>query len=176
VTIAPLAAGDAEELLELLVRNRAFLAPYEPLRPDSDFTIEGVRASIEQLAAARESGAAYAFCIRAGGAIVGRVSLSQVFRRAFQSCYLGYFVGEEHNGRGYATAGVRLAVDYAFDDLRLHRVQANVMTKNPRSARVLEKAGFRREGLALRYLQIAGRWEDHDMYAMTVEDRGAGTF
>jgi [ribosomal protein S5]-alanine N-acetyltransferase len=170
VTIAPLVQDDAEELLRLMLRNRAFLAPYEPVRPETDFTMAGIRASIGDLAAARRAGAAYAFCIRAGGALVGRVSLSQVFRKAFQSCYLGYFVGEEHNGRGYATGAVRLAVGFAFDDVGLHRVQANVMTKNPRSARVLEKAGFRREGLALRYLQIAGRWEDHDMYAITVED------
>jgi ribosomal-protein-alanine N-acetyltransferase len=153
-----------------MVRNRAFLEPYEPVRAETDFTIAGVRASIAELTAARAAGAAYPFCIRAGGAIVGRVTLSQVFRRAFQNCYLGYFVGQEHNGRGYATAAVRLAVAYAFDEVRLHRVQANVMTKNPRSARVLEKAGFRKEGLALHYLQIAGRWEDHDMWAITVED------
>lgn len=159
-------------MLELLVRNRAFLAPYEPLRSDRDFTIHGVRESIADLDAARAAGTAYGFCIRAGGAIVGRLTLSQVFRRAFKNCYLGYFVGEEHNGRGYATGAVRLAVDYAFDELRLHRVQANVMTKNPRSGRVLEKAGFRKEGLALRYLQIAGRWEDHYLYAVTVEDAG----
>ena len=153
-----------------MVRNRAFLEPYEPRRPASDFTAVGVRAAIAELEAARAAGAAYSFCIRAGGAIVGRVTLSQVFRRAFQNCYLGYFVAEEHNGRGYATEAVRLAVRYAFDDLGLHRVQANVMTKNPRSARVLIKAGFRKEGLALRYLEIAGRWEDHDLYAVTVED------
>lgn len=152
------------------MRNRSFLEPFEPLRAGSDFTIEGVRASIDDLAAARAAGTAYAFCIRAGGALVGRITLSQVFRRAFQNAYLGYFVGEEHNGRGYATAAVRLAVAHAFEDLRLHRVQANVMTKNPRSARVLEKADFRKEGVALHYLQIAGRWEDHDLFAITVED------
>lgn len=159
-----------------MLENRAFLEPYEPARPSSDFTIAGVKASIADLGAARAAGAAYPFCIRAEGAIVGRLTLSQVFRRAFQNCYLGYFVAERHNGRGYATEAVRLAVDYAFDDLGLHRVQANVMTKNPRSARVLEKAGFRREGLALNYLQIAGRWEDHDLFAITVEDRTAGSF
>ncbi len=159
----------------MILRNRAFLEPYEPARPESDFTIAGVRAGIAELVAARAAGVAYPFCIRAGDAIVGRITLSQVFRRAFQNCYLGYFVGEEHNGRGYATAAVRLAVGFAFDDLGLHRVQANVMTTNPRSARVLEKAGFRHEGRALRYLQIAGRWEDHDMYAITAEEADAGT-
>jgi ribosomal-protein-alanine N-acetyltransferase len=157
-------------MLELLVRNRAFLAGYEPVRPKSDYTLEGQRAAIAELALARTADTAYAFCIRAGGRIVGRLTLSQVFRRAFRNCYLGYWVGEEHNGRGYATAAVRLAVRHAFDVLDLHRVQANVMTRNPRSARVLEKAGFRHEGMAVRYLQIAGRWEDHDLYAITAED------
>lgn len=157
-------------MLDLLVRNRAFLAPFEPLRPEADFTIEGQRDEIAELAAARAADSAYAFCIRAGGDLVGRLTLSQVFRKAFRNCYLGYWVGEEHNGRGYATAAVRAAVDYALGELGLHRVQANVMTKNPRSARVLEKTGFRREGLALRYLQIAGAWEDHHLYAVTAED------
>ncbi|HEX2057478.1 MAG TPA: GNAT family protein [Actinomycetota bacterium] len=172
--MTPLVADDAEEMLELLLANRDFLEPFEPIRPPSDFTLAGQRAAIEELAAARAAGAAYAFCIRADGVLVGRLTLSQVFRKAFRNCYLGYWVGEEHNGRGIATEAVGLAVRYAFGDLGLHRVQANVMTRNPRSARVLEKAGFRKEGLALRYLAIAGRWEDHDMYAITVEDLPAG--
>lgn len=159
-------------MLAALERNREFLHPYEPIRPASDFTLSGQIASLEDLASQAEAGSAYAFGIRArGGELVGRITISQVFRKAFQNCYLGYWVAEEHNGRGYATQAVTQAVDYAFAKLGLHRVQANVMTKNPRSARVLEKAGFRREGIALRYLQIAGRWEDHDMFAITTEDR-----
>lgn len=173
--LAPLGPGDAEKLLAVLVHNRAFLEPFEPMRPESDFTPEGARAVLTRLAAEREAGTTYPFAITLGDEIVGQLTLSQVFRKAFQSCYLGYWVAEEHNGRGYATAAVRAAVDHAFGDLRLHRVQANVMTRNPRSARVLEKAGFRREGLALRYLRIAGRWEDHYLYAITQEDRaGSG--
>ena len=144
-----------------------------PVQPESDFTIEGTLATIRDFDAASRAGTAYAFCIRAGGALVGRLTLGQVFRKAFCSCYLGYWVAEEHNGRGYATEAVRLGVRHAFEELGLHRVQANVMTSNPRSARVLEKAGFRKEGHALRYLQIAGRWEDHDIYAITVEDLGS---
>ncbi|MDQ3951707.1 MAG: GNAT family N-acetyltransferase [Actinomycetota bacterium] len=171
--MTPLVRGDAEDLLALLVANRAFLEPFEPIRPASEFTLAGQRAAIEELVAAHAAGAAYSFCIRAGGELIGRLTLSQVFRKAFRNCHLGYWVGEEHNGRGYATAAVRAAVRLAFDDLGLHRVQANVMTRNRRSARVLEKAGFRKEGLALRYLAIAGRWEDHDMYAITVEDVAA---
>ena len=153
------------------MRNRGFLEPFEPLRPAADFTLPGVKAMIARRAEEKAAGTTYEFAIKVSGAIVGGLTLSQVFRKAFQSCYLGYWVAEEHNGRGYGTAAVRAAVDYAFGGLGLHRVQANVMTKNPRSARVLEKAGFRREGLALHYLQIAGRWEDHYLYAITQEDR-----
>ncbi len=163
-------------MLAALLRNRAFLEPFEPLRPESDFTLAGQHASLRALEGARVAGTTYAFAIRPAdtGEIAGRITLSQVFRRSFQNCYLGYWVAEEHNGRGYATQAVELAVGHAFGELGLHRVQANVMTKNPRSARVLEKAGFRREGLALRYLQIAGRWEDHDMFAITAEERASG--
>jgi ribosomal-protein-alanine N-acetyltransferase len=171
VRLAPLEADDAGDLVSALVRNRTFLEPFEPARRESDFTLEGARATLARLARERDAGTTYAFAIRAGDELVGQLTLSQVFRKAFQSCYLGYWVGEEHNGRGYATAAVGAAVDYAFGDLGLHRVQANVMTSNPRSARVLEKAGFRREGVALRYLRIAGRWEDHFLYAITQEDR-----
>ncbi|MFN2588791.1 MAG: GNAT family N-acetyltransferase [Actinomycetota bacterium] len=173
--LTSLGAGDAQEMVAVLQRNRAFLAPFEPVRPEADFTLAGQRAALRALEDARAAGTTYGFAIRtASGELVGMITLSQVFRKSFQSCYLGYWVAEEHNGRGFATRAVELAVDHAFDDLALHRVQANVMTKNPRSARVLQKAGFRREGLALRYLQIAGRWEDHDMYAVTAEDRARG--
>lgn len=157
----------------MLLRNRAFLEPFEPVRAAPELTLAGQEAVLRAVEEARAADTTYAFGIRTAptGELIGRVTLSQVFRRSFQSCYLGYWVAEEHNGRGHATRAVELAVRYAFDDLGLHRVQANVMTKNPRSARVLEKAGFRKEGVALRYLQIAGRWEDHDMFAVTVEER-----
>ena len=65
---------------------------------------------------------------------------------------------------------MRAAAAHAFDDLRLHRVQANVRTTNEASRRVLQKAGFRREGLALRYLELDGAWVDHDLFAITAED------
>ncbi|MDQ4024288.1 MAG: GNAT family N-acetyltransferase [Actinomycetota bacterium] len=175
VRLAALVPADAQEMLEVLRRNRAFLAPFEPVRPAADFTLAGQQASLQALGEARTAGTTYAFGIRApAGELIGRVTLAQVFRGSFQNCYLGYWVAEDHNGRGYGTRAVELAVGYAFEELGLHRVQANVMTKNPRSARVLQKAGFRKEGLALRYLQIAGRWEDHDMYALTAEDRTTG--
>ena len=89
---------------------------------------------------------------------------------AWHNATLGYYVDEELNGRGIATKAVVLACEFAFSKLGLHRIQAGIMPRNVASARVVQKAGFRHEGLAERYLYIAGSWEDHDIYALTVED------
>ncbi|MDX6512499.1 MAG: [ribosomal protein S5]-alanine N-acetyltransferase, partial [Gaiellaceae bacterium] len=102
--------------------------------------------------------------------LVGFVHLSGLARGPAQTAFLGYWIAQAANGRGYATEGVRLVVGYAFDRLRLHRVQAGVMPRNAGSLRVLEKVGFRREGLALRYLQINDVWEDHVILAVTAEE------
>ena len=100
----------------------------------------------------------------------GAAQLSGISGAPFANAHLGYFVSEAHNGRGYATEAVRQAVEHAFAELGLHRVQAAVMPRNTASIRVLEKAGFREEGLALRYLKIAGVWEDHTLFAVTLEE------
>jgi [ribosomal protein S5]-alanine N-acetyltransferase len=119
-----------------------------------------------------ESERAFDFGIFATGSdeLVGRVRLSEIVRGVFQNAYIGYFVSERHNGRGFATAGVRQAVNTAFGPIELHRVQAAVVPRNVGSVRVLEKVGFRDEGLALRYLEINGAWEDHRLFAVTREE------
>jgi len=156
-------------LLELLVRDRAFLDPWEPVRPDTFFTLETQQRGLARFREA-EDFADFGIFLEDGDELVGRAQLSGISPTPFANAYLGYFVSERHNGRGYATVGVRLAVDAAFDELALHRVQAAVIPRNVASVRVLEKAGFRREGLALRYLQIAGVWEDHLLYAVTADE------
>ena len=105
------------------------------------------------------------------GTLVGRVALNHVSRGAWQNANLGYFVDRDHGGRGIATEAVRLTLVFAFGTLALHRVQAAVMPGNAASIRVVEKNGFRREGLARRFLEINGRWEDHLLFALTSEDR-----
>lgn len=117
----------------------------------------------------RDADQAHVFGIFLRTELVGWISLSQLFRRAFQNAILGYAVDEAHNGKGYATQAVRGVVRIAFEELGLHRVQAGVMPRNIASIRVLEKAGFRYEGLARNYLQINGVWEDHNIYALTTE-------
>jgi [ribosomal protein S5]-alanine N-acetyltransferase len=153
----------------VLVRDRVFLDRWEPVRPDTFFTLETQQRGLARLREAEDFTDLGVF-LEAGDELVGRVQLSGISPSPFENAYLGYFVSERHNGRGYATAGVRLAVDVAFAEIGLHRVQAAVIPRNLASIRVLEKAGFRNEGLALRYLQIAGVWEDHLLYAVTAEE------
>ncbi len=167
VRIRPLERGDAAELLEVRSRNRAHLEPWEPLRDAGFYTLAGQAAAVEAGVAARDAGRAYPFVVEHEGRIVGGVNLNEVVRGVFQNAYLGYWVDAGCGGRGFATEAVRQAVAFAFGDGGLHRVQAAVMPNNAASIRVLEKAGFREEGLALRYLQIAGTWEDHRIFAVT---------
>jgi ribosomal-protein-alanine N-acetyltransferase len=175
VLIRFLSDADATALCEFRARNRDFFAPYDPAATDADFTMEATRRRIAAQVSDREEDRAYAFGIfrPADGALVGHVALSAVFRRAWQNANLGYSVGRADNGRGYATEAVRLALSFAFEHAGLHRVQAAVLTDNDRSKRVLDRVGFRLEGLARRYLQINGDWRDHDIYAMTREDWNA---
>ena len=158
--------------MELRRRNEVFLRPLEPLRPDGFLTPASQRADLEWSLRQRKAGLAYAFGIfEAGsGRLAGRTTLSNIVRAAWQNCTLGYYVDEARNGRGYATEAVRLATGFAFERAGLHRVQAGIMPGNIASIRVVERNGFRLEGLARRYLQIAGVWEDHNIYAVTSED------
>lgn len=108
------------------------------------------------------------------GPLAGIFSLTQIFRGPFQNAYAGWRVSADQVGRGLATEGVRALLTHALSTepvgLGLHRVQANIIPTNTASLRIAEKLGLRREGLALRYLQIAGRWQDHAMFAATAED------
>jgi [ribosomal protein S5]-alanine N-acetyltransferase len=171
IFIRPVRPEDADALLELRVRNREFLQPYEPVKEESHFTLEAQRESLEAAIRGWISGTGFSFGIflSGPGELIGRVNLSNVVRGAWQSCTLGYFMDETHNGRGYMTEAVKLVCRFAFEAAGLHRVQAAVMTWNPASSRVLEKAGFQYEGLARYYLNINGKWEDHNVYSLTKE-------
>ncbi len=169
VYLRQLELGDAEALLEVLVRDRAFLDRWEPIRPDTFFTLEVQQRGLAKLREAQDL-VDFGIFLEAGDELVGRIQLTGISPAPFENAHLGYFVSERHNGRGYATEAVRQGVDAAFVELGLHRVQAAVIPRNVASIRVLEKAGLREEGLALRYLQIAGVWEDHKLYAVTAEE------
>jgi [ribosomal protein S5]-alanine N-acetyltransferase len=157
-----LVPDDSDEVARLVRANREFLAPFDPPRDESFFTSEGQRERLEDASSA-------AFGIIADGAIVGGVTISDSVYGAFRSAYIGYWVAERLNGRGLATLAVGEAVEIAFRELGLHRLQAGTLADNIASQRVLEKNHFERIGLARRYLFIAGEWRDHFLYQRTVD-------
>ncbi len=156
---------DAPVLAELLRVNRDFLAPWEPIRPDDYFTADGQRSVIATALEQHERGVKVPHVILDdSGRVVGRITLYEIVRGPFQSGSLGYWVSAKDNGRGLATAAVRDILRLAFDELRLHRVQAGTLLDNVRSQRVLERNGFVRFGLAPSYLNVAGSWQPHALY------------
>jgi [ribosomal protein S5]-alanine N-acetyltransferase len=109
-------------------------------------------------------------CRLEDGAITGVFTLSQIVRRLFQSAYMGYHVVQPFAGQGYMTEGLRLVLRHTFITMKLHRVEANIQPENVASIALVKHAGFRLEGLSPRYLKIAGRWRDHERWAMTIDD------
>ena len=152
---------DAEVLATLVLRNRESLAPWEPLRPGSFFTLAGQRHALEAALHVHATGGSYAGLILVDGEPAGRINLQNIVHGAAQHTDLGYWVDVEHQGRGVATTAVALVLAVAFDELGLHRVQAGTLLHNHASRRVLAKNGFSEIGVAERAIHIAGRWQDH---------------
>ncbi len=156
---------DADALAHLVQSNRGFLAPWDPLRDESFFTVAGQCDLVREVLSHYERGAVLPHVILdERGQVVGRITLNGIVRGPFLSCSVGYWVDEGHCGRGLATRAVEAIKSVAFLELGLHRLQAETLANNAASQRVLERNGFERFGLAPKFLQIAGSWQDHVMY------------
>ena len=162
---------DAPALLNLHVKNRDFFQKYSPIFSDDTYTLEGIRNFISETVMQIKEDKNYAFGIfsKKTHELVGEISLSRVVRGPLQKCMIGYSLDSRFNGRGYTTEAVSLAVEFAFIELKLHRVEAGVMPSNTGSMRVLEKAGFHREGIELKGVKINGSWEDHYIFDVISE-------
>jgi ribosomal-protein-alanine N-acetyltransferase len=162
---------DAEALADLAARNREFMAPWDPLRPEKYFTLKGQQQDIQGSLGRHAQGSALPHVLIDGaGQVIGRVNLNGIVRGPFMSCSVGYWVSEDHNGRGIATAAVAHILSVAFVELGLHRVQAETLVHNAASQAVLARNGFEQIGLAPAYLNIAGRWQDHFLYQVVNPD------
>ena len=173
VTLRTLVATDYDEWIEIRERCRDWLLKWEPRPAGAPFPPEdrhsfAARCSLRERE--RQLGTGYGFGIFAGGRLVGELTLSSVQRGPFQSAFIGYWVDESQAGRGYVPEAVAVALAFAFEDLGLHRIEISIIPRNARSHRVVEKLGIRKEGVAERYLQIDGIWEDHTRYAITQEE------
>jgi ribosomal-protein-alanine N-acetyltransferase len=156
-----------------LKTNRAFLAPWEPTRPDSFFTADHWREQIPRNHAEFRAGAAVRLFVTMRSApqlVIGMVNVTGIARGPAQFGYVGYSLAETLQGYGFMAEALKAAIAYMFDEWRLHRLMAAYMPHNVRSANVLKKLGFAVEGHARDYLRIAGRWEDHVLTALTNPD------
>lgn len=153
-----------ESVLDFIVRNREIFRNYEPLREEEYFTFDFQRNLLEVKAMEFREKRGALFYIQLKGErkrVVGSVGLDNIVWGGFLSSFLGYKLDRDHWSRGYMTEAVGKIVEFAFSDLLLHRIEANVMPGNNASLKVLEKNGFKYEGLSKEYLKINGVWEDH---------------
>ncbi len=175
LVLRPPRTGDVGELRRVLRHNQAHLHPWNPApRPGEDPTsITEVSNMVLRQRREWKIGRSFAFMVALRtepARLVGKIALNGVMRGAMHGAYLGYWMDVDHQNNGLCTEGIRAVLDFAFGPAQLHRIQAAIMPRNARSLRVIEKLGFRREGYAERYLQIAGKWEDHILFARTLEE------
>lgn len=174
VMMRPLVLSDFSSWQEVRLSNGSWLTKWEPQRtaaqpdPSEDRDAFAVRCSARQRE--RQLGTGYGFGIFVEGTFVGEINLNSVQRGPFQNAYVGYWIDQRHAGRGYMPEAVLVLARFAFEDLALHRIQIAVIPRNTSSRRVVEKLDIRDEGLAQRYLEINGTWEDHIRYALTAEE------
>jgi [ribosomal protein S5]-alanine N-acetyltransferase len=174
VLLRPLVVSDFPSWREVRRRNDAWLTRWEPTRiPGTPDVIEdreafSVRCSARQRE--RQLGAGYGFGVFVDGEFAGEINLSSVQRGPFQSAYVGYWIDEAKAGNSYTPEAVVVVARFAFEELRLHRIQIAIVPRNRASHRVMEKLKVRDEGTAVRYLEINGAWEDHVRYAITAEE------
>jgi len=163
-------ADDAPRLLSYAVENREALAPWEMIRSDRYFTLphwsELISAMRDQIQAGTRAHFLLLDKSAPTGPLIGQCALTDIVRGPFQAAYLGYSLDRKAYGQGFMNEALSAVIEYAFDELRLHRIMANYMPANVRSCRVLRRLGFAVEGYARDYLKIAGRWEDHILTAL----------
>ena len=166
------AMSDYPAWAELRALSRQHLSPWEPQWARDELSRSSFRRRLRlyQRELRDDLGYAY-FIMREGdGALLGSITLSNVRRGVSQAASVGYWIGAPHVRQGYMTDAVRALATFAFRTLTLHRLEAACLPHNTASARVLAKAGFRREGLARQYLKIDGVWQDHELYARLSSD------
>jgi ribosomal-protein-alanine N-acetyltransferase len=166
--------SQAFQTAAFFLRNREHFRRWDPPVPADFYTVEFWQRSLERAVEDFNADRAVRFDLfdaaRGSPVIIGRIGFSQIVRGAFQSCMLGYQIDSAYEGQGLMSEALRAAIEYMFRVRGMHRVQANHLEENERSARVLARVGFEREGLARDYLFINGRWRDHVMNARLNRD------
>ena len=171
IELRPLRLRDATAWREVRTRNARWLRPWEatlPLAEHDAPTTYG--AMVRRLRAEAREGRSLPFALTVDGAFAGQVTVGGIARGSLLSAYIGYWIDQRVAGRGIMPTAVAMATDHCFREVGLHRVEINIRPENTASLRVVEKLGFRAEGLRERYLHIDGDWRDHLTFALCAED------
>ena len=173
VSIRLVRQRDARTLQQELLSNRAWLRPWEATSPDGPVSFD-MRTGVRRLLQQYRDGAGVPFVMEDDGELAGQLNVWGIARGSLASATIGYWVSERFAGRGITTTSVALATDVCFDEMRLHRMEICIRPENQASLRVVEKLGFRYEGLRRRFIHINGDWRDHFCFALTVEELPLG--
>lgn len=170
----PLVADDFALWKEVRTVNEEWLTKWEPQRIAGQPDVVQSRQAFASRCAARQRerqlGTGYGFGVFVDGALAGEMNVSSIQRGPFQNAYVGYWIDQRLAGQEYTPEALVVAMNFSFEELRLHRLQIAIIPRNRPSRRVVEKLGIRLEGMAERYLEINGNWEDHLRYAITTEE------
>ena len=169
VTLRGIRLRDSRALERELRANRSWLQQWEATSPYGRVTAD-TRGSIRSLQASARAGTGLPFVIEWAGDLIGQLNVSTITYGSLASASIGYWVSERVAGRGITPTAVALATDYCFFTLGLHRIEVCIRPENSPSLRVVEKLGFRYEGLRRRYIHINGDWRDHFCFALVVEE------
>jgi [ribosomal protein S5]-alanine N-acetyltransferase len=174
VMLRPLVAADFPAWSEVRIRNGSWLTKWEPSRivgsPDPTRDRDAFHARNQARDRERMLGVGYGFGIFVDGQFAGEINVNAIHRGPFQNAYVGYWIDEARAGNGYMPEALVVVFKFAFDELLLHRLQISIIPRNAASRRVVDKLDIREEGIAVRYLEINGIWEDHVRYAITAEE------
>ncbi len=174
VTLRPLSPPDFAEWSEVRRRNDSWLTPWEPRRPPSQLDPTVNRDAFSARCSARDrdaaAGLAYGFGVFVDHRLSGELNLNSIQRGAMQSATIGYWVDRARAGQGLIAESVVVLAAFAFEQLDLHRLEICIVPRNHNSRRVMEKLAIREEGIAERFLEINGVWEDHVRYGFTYEE------
>ncbi|WP_213813628.1 GNAT family N-acetyltransferase [Glaciihabitans sp. dw_435] len=174
VTIRPIRLRDARPLERELVDNRSWLRKWEATNPYGPLSFD-VRASIRSLQTNARAGLGLPFAIEYDGEFAGQLNVSSISYGSLSSASIGYWVSERFAGKNITPTAVALATDHCFFGVGLHRMEICIRPENTPSLRVVEKLGFRYEGLRRRYIHINGDWRDHFCFALTADELPQGT-
>jgi ribosomal-protein-alanine N-acetyltransferase len=161
--------NDAPAIVDYFARNQTHFARWDPRRPPEFYTEAWWRERIAVESKLAEEGRSFRFFVLEGERVIGMANFANVVRGAFHACHLGFGIDQEREGGGYMREVLERTIAWAWDDLRLHRIEANHRPENTRSAALLRRLGFTVVGYARDYLHIDGSWRDHVLTALVNE-------